>query len=243
MKKNTGGNKKTGYKGKFYDPNYKLNKAKYGDLYNPKEFAIPNPNYEPKINNKIQNDNPEDNNYIGKSVIVKQEYMGYDLTVRCGFEKEKIQYRDEVETGFSWVGDQLVPSEFAGYNSEKAFVNGELIDETIVSISFLDSRMEFEEFDIIQLSFEEDLDDSELEKIVLNQMEPIILNLLCALIAADKGNEDNVVSEYLKIATKAGLNVGKTVIPHYEPIMAIYELSKEYEQYRNGNHYQFTNSY
>lgn len=40
-----------GYKGKYYDPNYKQNKAKYGNAYDPKDFAVPNPNYNPRTSN------------------------------------------------------------------------------------------------------------------------------------------------------------------------------------------------
>ncbi len=47
------------YKGKYYDPNYKANKAKYGDLYDPKDFAVPNPNWESR-------NNQGRNNYKGR---------------------------------------------------------------------------------------------------------------------------------------------------------------------------------
>lgn len=53
---------KTGYKGKYYDPNFKENKAKYGDKYDPKKFGVLNPDWEPpKYNNRRNN-----NNYQGK---------------------------------------------------------------------------------------------------------------------------------------------------------------------------------
>ncbi len=63
MNKTNGNNKNTGYKGKYYDPNYKQNKAKYGDLYDPKDFAVLNPNWEPKENNKRTKRN---SNYKGR---------------------------------------------------------------------------------------------------------------------------------------------------------------------------------
>lgn len=63
MNNTNGNNKNTGYKGKYYDPNYKQNKAKYGDLYDPKDFAVLNPNWEPKENNKRTKRN---SNYKGR---------------------------------------------------------------------------------------------------------------------------------------------------------------------------------
>ncbi len=66
MNKTNGKNNNTGYKGKYYDPNYKQNKAKYGDLYDPKDFAIPNPNYEPRQRDTSQNYRGRNTNYRGR---------------------------------------------------------------------------------------------------------------------------------------------------------------------------------
>lgn len=55
--------KQSNYKGKYYDPNYRENKRKYGDSYDPKKFQVPNPNWEPnrsnKYNSKLNNDSNE----------------------------------------------------------------------------------------------------------------------------------------------------------------------------------------
>ncbi len=58
-------NNRNGYKGKYYDPNYKANKAKYGDLYDPKDFAVLNPNWEPENNQK------RNSNYNGRATNYK----------------------------------------------------------------------------------------------------------------------------------------------------------------------------
>ncbi len=66
MNKTNGKNNNTGYKGKYYDPNYKRNKEKYGDLYDPKDFAVPNLNYEPKQRDNSQNYRGRNTNYKGR---------------------------------------------------------------------------------------------------------------------------------------------------------------------------------
>ncbi|WOO89612.1 DNA/RNA non-specific endonuclease [Mollicutes bacterium LVI A0078] len=66
MNKTNGSNKNTGYKGKYYDPNYKRNKEKYGDLYDPKDFAVPNPNYEARKRDTSQNYKGRNTNYKGR---------------------------------------------------------------------------------------------------------------------------------------------------------------------------------
>lgn len=74
MNKTNGKNNNTGYKGKYYDPNYKQNKAKYGDLYDPKDFAVPNPNYEPRPRDTSQNYRGRNTNYKGKSYRYSPNY-------------------------------------------------------------------------------------------------------------------------------------------------------------------------
>ncbi len=74
MNKTNGKNNNSGYKGKYYDPNYKQNKAKYGDLYDPKDFAIPNPNYEPR-QKSYKNNKPKYNASV-KRPKRKSNYRG-----------------------------------------------------------------------------------------------------------------------------------------------------------------------
>lgn len=50
--------KQSNYKGKYYDPNYRENKRKYGDSYDPKKFQVPNPDWKPR-NNKFNSDSNE----------------------------------------------------------------------------------------------------------------------------------------------------------------------------------------
>lgn len=231
--------KNIGYKGKYYDPNYKRNKKKYGDKYNPRDFACPSSNSELKKNDvRKTNINTEE-----KSIVIQNSHMGYSLAIRFGYEKDRVQYREEEEAGFSWVGDQLVPNEYAGAYSEQAIIYGELMEKTIIYVRILDSRMGFDEYDILEFSTTDDLKDDKLEQFVIKKMEPYVLNMLCAIIASDKSNEDNVASEYLKVATSAGLKVGNSVMPHYDIVMEVYEMSSKFDEYRKGNKYKFTNLY
>lgn len=78
MNKNNGNKPTNGYKGKYYDPNYKANKAKYGDLYDPKDFAVLNPNWEPKQNynrrskgTENRNNQKRNSNYKGRATNYK----------------------------------------------------------------------------------------------------------------------------------------------------------------------------
>ncbi len=78
MNKNNGNKPSNGYKGKYYDPNYKANKAKYGDLYDPKDFAVLNPNWESKQNDnrrskrtENRNNQKSNSNYRGRATNYK----------------------------------------------------------------------------------------------------------------------------------------------------------------------------
>lgn len=69
----------TNYQGKYYDPNYHQNKKKYGDKYDPRKFAVKNPNYRPR--KKKNNSAPVLNLLTVLFAMIVLAIVYYDLDI------------------------------------------------------------------------------------------------------------------------------------------------------------------
>lgn len=93
MKKRNNQNNNTNYKGKYYDPNYHQNKAKYGDNYDPAKFSVRNPNWEPNKDNY----RGRNTNYKGRAKNYNPNYNSYDYRQACR-RKNKLRTLSSVLT-------------------------------------------------------------------------------------------------------------------------------------------------
>lgn len=171
---------------------------------------------------------------------IKQNYMGYSLEVAFYLWRESYEYQDMEDSGFVWVGDQLILGDSIGAYDEVAYVTGETIKRNVICIKpvnkgFANVTNTFVEFeDDREIEFKENIELIEL-------LNKLVLDSLCKIIACDSSTENDVASNYIKIANKAGLKVGLTVIPYHSEMVCMYHRFKSLKSFDvNGkNNYIF----
>lgn len=114
MKKNNNSN----YKGKYYDPNYHQNKRKYGDAYDPKQFAKLNPNWESTNRQKAKQSKQKSNNR-GKNYY--SNWQNYSVSERKAIKEKRAKQQLILLVSILVIGTLgYLIQEFSGFNATAA---------------------------------------------------------------------------------------------------------------------------